>query len=276
MKNFKLILALAIVLPVFSYGQKKVFLKYNLKKGETFITHTSTNQDITITAQGQTMNMNQVISSDITTKVEKVSADSIVTSNTMDKMTMDQTMFGQELKYDSSDPSTYASGRGKQIGEALNKLIGKAYKITMDHSGNIGSYDISELINEGGKVSSNLKSSNNYIVFPKHKIKVGDTWEADIRPMKTDNMKIHMKYTLKKLSGKKATISVSGTITANEIDGQTLNLSGTQSGTIVINTKTGWPISAHLTQDIKMKLEKNGMEIPMEISSTINSTSQKK
>jgi hypothetical protein len=276
MKNFKLILALAIVLPVFSYGQKKVFLKYNLKKGEQYITHTTTNQDITISAQGQTMTMSQEIHSDITTKVLEVRSDSIITANTMDKMTMDQTMFGQELKYDSSDPSTYASGRGKQIGDALNKLIGKAYKITMDHFGNIGSYDISALINGGGKVSSSLKSGNNYIVFPKHKVKVGESWEADIKPMKTDNMKIHMKYTLKKLSGKKATIAVSGTITANEINGQTIHLNGTQSGTVVVNTKTGWPVSARLTQDIKMKLEKNGTEIPMEISSTINSTSQKK
>ena len=276
MKHFKIILALAIVLPVMSYGQKKVLLKYHLKTGEQYITHTTTNQDITISTQGQTMTMNQVIHTDITTKILDVRSDSIVTSNTMDKMTMDQTIFGQELKYDSSDPSTYASGRAKQIGDALNKLIGKAYKITMDHSGNIGSYDISKLIGEGGKVSSNLKSGNNYIVFPSYKIKIGDSWETDIKPMKTDNMKIHMKYTLKKLSGKKATIAVSGTITANNVSGVTTNLTGTLSGTVVINRKTGWPISSRLSQDIKMKLEKSGTEIPMEISSTINSTSQKK
>ena len=279
MKNFRLIIAIVFLFPVFSQqasAQKKVSLKYNLKKGEKYVSHTVINQDITMEAQGQTMTMNQVITSDMTSLVKEVTADSVVTENTLDKMTMKQTMFGQELNYDSSDPSTYASGRGKQIGDALNKVIGKAYSITMDHLGNIGSYDLSALLKAGGQTSSNVKSSNNYIVYPKHKVKVGESWEADIKPMKSDNMKIHMKYTLKKISGKKATIALEGTISANKINGQTMNMSGTQSGETVINTKTGWPVSSNMTQDVKMKLEKNGMEIPMEISSTINTTSEKR
>ena len=279
MKNLKLLIAIVFLFPVLpqqASAQKKVSLKYNLQKGEKYITHTTTNQDITMQAQGQTMTMSQAITSDISTVIKESTSDSIVTSNKMDKMTMKQTMFGQELNYDSSDPSTYASGRGKQVGDALNKMIGKAYSIKMDRLGNIGSYDMSALLKEGGQVSSNLKSGNNYIVFPKHKVKVGDSWEADIKPMKTDNMQIHMKYTLKKVSGKKATIGIDGTISANKINGTTTNLSGTQSGEVVVNLKTGWPVSSHMTQDIKMKLEKNGMEIPMEISSTIISTSEKK
>jgi hypothetical protein len=279
MKNFRLLIAIVFLFPAFSQqasAQKKVTLKYNLKKGEKYATHTVINQDVTMEAQGQTMTMSQVITTDISTVIKEATTDSIVTENTMDKMTMKQTMFGQELNYDSSDPSTYASGRGKQIGDALNKVIGKAFSITMDHWGNIGSYDLSTVLKAGGQVSSNIKSGNNYIVFPGHKVKVGESWEADIKPMKSDNMKIHMKYTLKKISGKKATVALEGTITANEINGQTTNLTGTQSGEAVINTKTGWPVSSHVTQDVKMKLEKNGMEIPMEISSTINTTSQKK
>ena len=279
MRNFKLWIAFALLVPVIPQqvvAQKKVLLKYNLKKGEKFVGHTTTNQDITMQAQGQTITMNQAITSDITTVVKKVTADSIVTANTLDKMTMDQTMFGQELKFDSSDPSTYASGRGKQIGDALNKMIGKVYNITMDRLGNIGSYDLKNLLKNNGKVAGNLKSGNNYIIFPKHKVKVGDSWEADIKPMKTDNMKIHMKYTLKKLAGKKATIAVEGTITANKMNGGNMNLTGTQSGEAVINIKTGWPISSQYSQDIKMKMERNGMEIPMEISSTIKTTSEKK
>lgn len=279
MKNLKLLIAIVFLIPVLppqAAAQKKIALKYNLNKGEKFVTHTITNQDITMQAQGQTMTMSQVIATDITTVIKDATPDSIVTSNTMDKMTMKQTMFGQELNYDSSDPSTYASGRGKQIGDALNKLIGKSYDITMDRLGNIGSYDLSTLLKKGGQVSSNLKSGNNYIVYPKHKIKVGESWEADIKPMKTDNTKIHMKYTLKKVSGKKATIALEGTIAANKINGQAMNVTGTQSGEVVVNIKNGWPVSSHLTMDIKMKIEKNGMEIPMDISSTITTTSEKK
>ena len=146
----------------------------------------------------------------------------------------------------------------------------------MDHLGNISAYDLSALLKDNGKISGNIKSGSNYVIFPDHKVKVGDSWEADIKPMKTDNMKIHMKYTLKKLSGKKAIIGFDGTIAVNKIAGQNIDMSGTQSGEVVVNRKTGWMTSSHMTQDIKMKVERNGMEIPTNISSNITSTSEKK
>ncbi len=279
MKNLKLFVVLALVLPMIplqSVAQKKIMLKYNVKKGEKYVSHQTANQDIDMQAQGQTMTMNQVITTDISTVISEVTPNEIKTTNKVEKMVMKQTMFGQELNYDSSDPTTFASGRGKQIGDALNKIIKKPYSITMDHLGNISAYDLSALLKDGNKISGNIKSGNNYIVFPGHKVKVGDTWEATIKPMKSDKMVLHIKYTLKKLSGKKATIGIDGTITASKIAGQSMSLSGTQSGEAVVNTKTGWTISTHMTQDIKMKVEKNGMEIPMNISSTITSTSEQK
>jgi len=279
MKNLKLFIALALIIPIIplqASAQKKVLLKYNVKQGEKFISHQTANQDMDMEAQGQTISMNQVITTDIATVISAVTSKEIKVTNTVEKLAMKQTMFGQVLNYDSSDPATFASGRGKQIGDALRNIIKKPYGITMDHFGNISSYDLSALLKGNNKIAGNIKSGNNYVVFPDHKVRVGDSWEADIKPMKTDNMKIHLKYTLKKLSGKKATIGIEGTITASKAEGQTINLSGTQSGEVVVDTKTGWTISTHLTQDIKMKVEKNGMEIPMDISSTITSTVEKK
>ena len=279
MKNLKLFIVLALVLPVIplqANAQKKVLLKYNVKQGEKYISHQEINQDIDMQAQGQTISMNQVITTDISTVISEVTPKEIKTTNKVDKMTMKQTMFGQELNYDSSDSTTFASGRGKQIGDALNKIIGKPYGITMDHFGNILSYNLTALLNDNGKMAGNIKSGNNYVVFPDHKVKVDDSWEATIKPMKSDKMVLHIKYTLKKLSGKKATIALDGTVSASQVAGQSINLSGTQSGEVVVNTKTGWTMSSHMTQDVKMKVEKNGMEIPMDISSTITSTAEKK
>lgn len=279
MKNLKLFIALAIVLPIIplqAKAEKKVLLKYNVKQGEKYVSHQVANQDIDMEAQGQTITMNQVITTDISTVISEVTPKEIKTTNMVERLAMKQTMFGQELNFDSSDPTTFASGRGKQIGDAMNKLIKKPYGITMDHHGNISSYDLSALLKDNNKIAGNIKSGNNYVIFPDHKVKVGDSWEADIRPMKTDNMKIHIKYTLKKLSGRKATIGIEGTITARKVGDQTINLSGTQSGQVVVDTRTGWTMSTHLTQDIKMKIEKNGMEIPMSISSTIIDTAEKK
>jgi hypothetical protein len=279
MKNLRFLFLIVLAfsfLPQQTQAQKKILLKYNVKTGDQYISHTIINQDIIMQAQGQSISMNQVITTDITTKIKAVSPDSTSTLNDIDKMTMEQTMFGQTLKYDSSDPTTFASGRSKLIGDALNKIIKKTYGITIDPLGNIIRYDLSKLLKEGGQVSGNVKSGNTYVVFPDHKVKVGDSWEADIKPMKTDNMKIHMKYTLTKLSGKKATIAIDGTIAANKLGNQNASLDGTIKGNAVVDEKTGWPVSSHMTQDINMKVEKNGMEIPMQISSTLNTTIEKK
>jgi len=279
MKNLKLFIALALILPIIplqANAQKKVLLKYKVKQGEKFISHQTANQDMDMEAQGQTITMNQVITTDISTVIGDVTPKEIKITNMVERVTMKQTIFGQELNYDSSDPSTFASGRGKQIGDAMKKIIKKPYAITMDHLGNISSYNLSALLQGTDKIAGNIKSGNNYVIFPDHKVKVGDSWEADIKPMKTDNMKIHIKYTLKKLSGKKATIGLEGVITASKIAGQTIKLSGTQDGEVVVDTKTGWTMSTHLTQDVKMKMEKNGMEIPMNISSSTTSTTEKK
>ncbi len=279
MKNLKLFIALALILPIIplqANAQKKVLLKYKVKQGEKFISHQTANQDMDMEAQGQTITMNQVITTDISTVISDVTPKEIKITNMVERVTMKQTIFGQELNYDSSDPSTFASGRGKQIGDAMKKIIKKPYAITMDHLGNISSYNLSALLQGTDKIAGNIKSGNNYVIFPDHKVKVGDSWEADIKPMKTDNMKIHIKHTLKKLSGKKATIGLEGVITASKIAGQTIKLSGTQDGEVVVDTKTGWTMSTHLTQDVKMKMEKNGMEIPMNISSTTTSTTEKK
>lgn len=279
MKNLKLFITLAFVLPLIplqANAQKKVLLKYNVKQGEKYVSHITANQDIDMEAQGQTITMNQIITTDVSTVISEVTHKEIKTTNMVERLTMKQTMFGQVFNYDSSDSTTFASGRGKQISNAMGNIIKKPYGITMDHLGNISSYDLSALLKDNNKISGNIKSGSNYVIFPDHKVKAGDSWVADIKPMKTDNMKIHMKYTLKKLSGKKATIALEGTITARKIEGQTINLSGTLSGEAVVNKKTGWTMSTNLTQDIKMKIEKNGMEIPMNISSTITSTTEKK
>jgi len=145
MKNLKLFIALALVLPIIpsqATAQKKVLLKYNVKQGERYFSHQAANQDIDMQAQGQTISMNQVVTTDITTVISKVTSKEIMTTN--------------------------------------------------------------------------------------------------------------------------------------KLAGQSLNLSGTQNGEVVVNTKTGWIMSSHMTEDIKMKVEKNGMEIPMNISSTITSTTEKR
>jgi len=282
MKKFKSVIIISLSL-LFSLGflssqaQKSVSLRYKLHEGKSFLTTSTIDQDIEMHMQGQVMTINQSITSDETVHIAKVDTKTIKTSQSIDKMTMKQSMAGQEFFYDSSDPTTYASGRGAQLGAAFNKLIKKTFSITIDKLGNIQSFDLANLTGPDGKVSDNVSSGNNFIIFPEKKVKPNDSWEADIKPLKGSKTKIHMKYTLLKLSGKKATIGLEGTITSNEEAGDNVpKIDGSLSGEATVDLRTGWTMESNMDQEIKMEVNQNGMTIPMTISSTVTKKSKAK
>ena len=84
-----------------------------------------------------------------------------------------------------------------------------------------------------------------------------------------------MTYTLLKISGKQATIGHSGTIKANNMDGDELRLDGTISGEMIVSTQTGWLVKSVIDQEIELDIDQNGQKIPATISGTITTTSEK-
>ena len=67
-----------------------------------------------------------------------------------------------------------------------------------------------------------------------------------------------------------------GTIAANSVDDQEVNLQGTQSGEMIVDTKTGWLIKSSIDQELTLDIEQGGQKFPATISGTTTSTSAKK
>ncbi len=280
MKTLRSTLVLSIALVILAapsqlLAKKKVDLKYKLHQNDKFVTTSSINQTIDMQNHGQDVNIQQLITTDINTIIGKVASNSIQTTNTIKRKTMSQSVFGQKINYDSSDPKTYASGPGKRIGDVLNKAIGKSYQIFIDELGNITKFDMGDMAGQD-KVTGSISSGDNYIVFPGHSIKVGDSWQADIKPMKSSNMIYHVKYTLKKISGNDAVIGIEAKISANKAENQNLTLDGVQNGEATVDIRTGWTTKLNVDQEVKMEVQQNGTSISMTISGTIIKTSVKK
>lgn len=263
------------IAPSQSWAKKKVSLRYNLSKGDAYTSSTKVDQNIETKANGQTFNIHQVMTIDTKIDVDAVSSNSIETKNAVTRVSMDQSVMGQELKFDTSDPSSYASGRAKALGEAMNKVINKIFNVTIDDLGNIVDVNMNKLGKGNSVVGGNNSSNSYHIVFPKNKVSVGDTWEADIKPMKATGSKVHMKYTLKKISGRTVEIAMEGTISPGG-DNQQVEMKGIESGTATVDIKTGWTKSMTMDQEIKMTVHRNGMAMPMNVNSTITYTSKKK
>ena len=277
MKNQLIIrTALLLLLIPFLMGtttaQKKIRLKYNLKSGANYSYNISMDQEISFSANGQDIALNQEMTMKMTSVVTKENDDYKITSS-LDAITMKQSIFGMEIFYNSEDSATFTSGMGKKLGDELNKLIGKSYSVTIDPLGNVKDIDMGSL-DESGDISENLNRSTVYAVFPDHKVAVGESWEVETVPMIDSSMILNTKYTLKKVKGKKAVIAFEITITSSEKSESKLN--GTQKGELILNRKTGWTIHSTVDQELNMEINTNGMSMPATLSGTTEVDSKKK
>ena len=178
-------LAFAIVMIAVSTSlaaQKKVDLSYNLDKGDSYIFNTNVEMDMTFEAMGTTATLDQVMTMQMTSVVTDSDKNEIKQDITIDKITMNQKIFGMEMNYDSEDPSTYSSGMGAQLGEQMNKVIGSTIKSTMDIRGNIIDMDMSS-VTDNEDIANNLGSGNTFVVYADREVAVGESWETDVKPL---------------------------------------------------------------------------------------------
>jgi len=278
-KNKQIVLITMLLLVGLSLqmnAQKSAQLKYNLTQGDKYSYEMKMDQDIVFQASGQTMTLDQVMEFYMTSTISKVS-DSITVDSKIDRVVMNQKIFGMEMKYDSDVPAADQNPMAAKIAEAMGGLINKSYSMVMDNLGNVGKVDVSQ-ITDNEDLANNLGSGANFAVYPENAVSVGDSWEKDIEPIKTSDMKFHAKYTVLKLSSSEAVLQLEGTITANKLDDvdANMNLSGQQKGEITIDVKTGWLIKSEVQQDLKLDIDQDGVKFPATISGLITTTSTKK
>ena len=271
------IISIIMLMPAFvisSFAQKKVELKYNMTEGDVYNYTIDTDQDIVIDANGMTMAMDNLVTFVMVQKIIEVTADSIKVEGEISRTKMTQNFMGMSIIYDSDDPSSSQNPMAAKMGEEFSKLINKPFYLVMDHKGNMGAMDISNL-SDNDDIAKNLNSGSQYANYPEGKVAVGDSWEKEITPMEGSDMKFKAKYTLLKISGKQATIGIEGTISSNSIQGEDIKMSGTMEGEMIVDIKTGWLIESTMDQDLELDIEQNGMSFPATITGTTTTTSSK-
>ncbi len=267
-----------LMLPLFLtsvFAQKKINLSYQLELGQKFDIVTEIDQDIVFEANGQPMTLDQKMTFKSSSFIEKVEEDSITINTTIDAVRMEQSIFGMEILYDSEDESTMKDPMAAEVGKAMSKILGASMATIVDSKGNVHKYDLGGLA-DNSEMANNLTTGNSYVVFPEGKISVGDSWEADITPMKNSDMKSHTKYTLMKITKKTVVIEVLSTITANNFEDEDMKMQGEITGEMIVDRKTGWTIQSDMDMETELELDQNGMKFPATISGTINVVSSLK
>jgi hypothetical protein len=207
---------------------------------------------------------------------------------------MKMNMMGQEMNIDASkkpepmDSNSFGQNPMEMMSSAFSGIIGKKFTMKVSGDGKIQSItgveefinSIAESMNAGeqikGIVLASLKGQFSeekvketfapmFGIYPNKEVKPGDKW-TNSYILSSQAVESSNEYTVKSFEGDNAIVQLSSKMEpqadAANPNLAALKLSGTQSGTMTINTTTGLIVDSELTQNFtstgEMKLGMTG------------------
>jgi len=265
---FCISLFLLIALTSFAQGGGNVVLK----KGQKFMQETSGNVLITQNMMGQSMESKIDMKVANTIEVKDVKDTSYSLSNTIIKMKMDMSAMGQDMNYDSEKQDNDSS-----ISKGMNKVLNHPKNLDVSKTGKLISSTEDDSTSESGAdimagLQYMLGNSDAFLLIPK--AKVGYSWSDSTN---RDGTKSNTIYTIKELNGNDATVTLKGNVQSSQkTETQNMevtnNSTGTFSGDMVIDIKTGIVKQRNTTIETTGTVEVMGQQIPMSTKVTSQTT----
>lgn len=302
MKNlFLLALLFATVSVAYATNPQKVKLRLNLEAGKTYKIVQIATQDITQTIMGQEQKIHQETSTFYDYKVLSKNA----SGEMKIEVTYTRVKFKQDgpnglTEYDSDDKTAEANPATQ--GHAA--LIGKQFTMLITPMGKVKELEgidqmLSDMIDDMGvpdaqnqQLKETLKGQfgteamranmeKSMALYPKKKVKVGDTWEVNTEMASPFAMVMNNSYKLVEIKNGLAKVQLTSTMKSapngapmktGEMK-MTFKLDGSQSGVVFIDTQTGLTTKSDIDQDMKgdVSIDMGGqsMEFPMKIKGKV-------
>lgn len=285
MKKFYLFLAIAAIAACKS--AQNISYKLNLPAQDTFkYTHTQ-ESDVDMKVMGmsqKTVNV-QTMEMAATVKEKKANGDMVI-ETIIEQLKVDQVNPMSSVNFDSKNPENNSD----DVANMYGAMVGAVLTSTMNPDGEVIAIEGTDALLDkmvanvadnpmmtkaqfketlkaqfGDEAMSNTLG-NIVKIYPNKPVKVGDSW------MKTDTLSgtidaiIETTYTLQSRKAGKSYIDVTGTIRPDK-DGKGMemmgmkmkyNLSGTQSGRIVLDEATGWADKSEIDQTMAGTVQMSG------------------
>lgn len=253
---------------------------------DTFVYRSTNNTetDVSVMGMDQKVVVEQVVEQEY--DIQETEEDGTLNIKmTTKSMKVDQTNPMMSMTYDSKNPD---SNEPAEMMTGFDNMIGKEFDLKISPKGEIltletdgGMFDgvFDDVPNgealqaqmEGQFGVESIRSSMALMTgfYPDTPVKVGDTWTK----MKTTTMgmqnEVETTYTLKERKRGIATIEFSSKIKSDpnaeavEMMGMEMSydLEGTQSGTIMVNEKTGWAKKTEGTQKMEGTMNMSGGQV---------------
>lgn len=196
-----------------------------------------------------------------------------------------------KMGYDSKKPNINPSELDRMLEKIFGDVIGKSFTLSIASNGSVNSVSgigtISESITQAvsvhGQMGEHLSTSmtdqwlgeeaikgmveQSLHIYPSDAVNVGESWtlESDYG-ISNKKSTIKTKYTLKDVKNDAATITVEATVILDPGGGLEGVLTGTQNGSILVDIKTGIPVSSDLKLTINGDVEQQNMKMQMSIT----------
>ena len=192
-----------------------------------------------------------------------------------------------KMGFDSKNPIENPSEMDKMLDKLLGKLLDKSFMAVIAPDGTVKSVEM-EAINESmaqsvitedpmsetmsiglkqefseSAIKRMIEQSLNF--YPVNAVRVQESWTMEDTHVSNLNLTTKAKYTLKENKRDLATITVEAIIevTHHRMEGK---LMGTQTGNILVDTKTGIPISTDVSQNVTGAFKVRDFDVATEIN----------
>lgn len=267
----------------------QITLSFNPEKGEKYNYQMEMIQKINQTIMGQAMDMDQTMVMDYDMSILDKTAAGIKVEFEYKSIYFNLASAMMSMKYDSKNPPASTEGMDGMMAKILGTMINKKFQMVVEKDGTVSSVtgmqaiidDMTKAVGGndmmGMQVAESMKQQfsddamkqmmeQTFKIYPKGSIKTGDSWSAAVNTGAAGmNMNVNTTYKLKSVDSSKAIADVTSTI-----DGFNGQLTGTQSGVVEFDVKSGLPVSSKIEQKAKGTISAQGMEVPMDITSNVN------
>ena len=200
------------------------------------------------------------------------------------------------IRYNSKNPIENPSDMDRMLERMFSTLIGKPFTVVFAPDGSAKSVigmgaiieDMQKAISADGQIAAQIgaqmtqqfsdEAMKNMFgqwinIYPANAVNLGDSWDMEITmPMNNMNFGVKTTNTLQAVNMNRATIGVAGNIDANLGEGK---LTGSQTGTMIVDIPTGITLSSEISQNMKGVISTQGMDIQMEMISNTKMTTKR-
>ena len=280
-----MVIAILCIVVCVSTASAQIQLTFNPELGKKYEYRIEAVQNITQAFMEQEIPMKSEISGIYISEIKDKTTHEIHTVTSFQEFNFLISASSFQLGYSSNKPNENPSEMDNLFEKLFSSIINQPFTVVFAPNGSVISVSGMEDIikNMFGAVPADaqvvehqvrqmfsdeimknmFEQSSNF--YPERPVNIGDSWNVDnTTTMNNMSFDIKSKYTLAEINDGLITLEVTGEVEMSMLE---TKISGTQSGKIIVDSKTGMPVESDIVQDIKGTIATQGMDISMYMKS---------